>query len=273
MDQSIEDFQKVVWDFYKARGRHEMLWRIPNAAGEFDPYKILVSEMMLQQTQVARVATKYPEFIAAFPSVSALAQSSLGDVLRVWQGLGYNRRAQYLWKTAQIVMTEYNGIFPQSINELVKLPGIGSNTAGAITAYSWNVPTVFIETNIRTVFIHHFFTDQSSIADMELRTIVQNSLPIEPGKTREWYWALMDYGSYLKQTIGNLNKLSKTYTKQSTFSGSKRQIRGMVIRLLIIEPQTLSMLTKEIKDDRLGDVLEELLAEALIRRNQNTYSL
>ncbi|HET9174252.1 MAG TPA: hypothetical protein VFN56_03145, partial [Candidatus Saccharimonadales bacterium] len=150
LDQgAITEFRAVVWRHYEAHGRHDLPWRQPNAAGRFDPYAITVSECMLQQTQVSRVLGKYQEFLAQFPTVAALANADLGAVLRVWSGLGYNRRAKFLWQTAQLVLSSSSQQFPRSLPELVALPGIGANTAGAILAYAFNEPAVFVETNIR----------------------------------------------------------------------------------------------------------------------------
>lgn len=254
----IIGIRNIVWDYYHDNGRHDMPWR----HDEHNPYHIMVSEIMLQQTQVARVVMKYREFLMKFPTVAALAAAPLGEVLIIWSGLGYNRRAKFLHQAAQMVVEEYGGVFPQTSAELVRLPGIGVNTAGAILAYAYNQPVVFVETNIRTVIIHHFFADDSSVPDKAILEIAEQLL--DPEHPREWYWALMDYGSYLKKTVGNLNRQSKTYAKQSTFAGSKRQIRGQVIRKLAAAAQTPAQLEQEIADERLQEVLADLLAEGLI---------
>ncbi len=263
-------FQNTVWDFYAEHGRRALPWRQPEADGSFDAYKIMVSEIMLQQTQVQRVIPKFEAFVAEFPTVTALAQAPLGAVLQQWSGLGYNRRAKFLWQAAQQIVTEYDGELPHTSTALVKLPGIGPNTAGAILAYAYNQPVVFIETNIRTVFIHHFFADQEAVADRDILEVVARTLPDD---ARQWYWALMDYGSHLKQTVGNLNVLSKHYAKQSTFSGSKRQIRGQIIRLLGGGAHTLQQLRQVISDERLDVVLDDLLTEALIVKTGPRYHL
>lgn len=297
--QELSQFQATVWEYYRQHGRHDLPWRQPGADGQFDPYRVLVSEVMLQQTQVARVIPKYYEFLVAFPSVQALAAAELGDVLKVWSGLGYNRRAKFLWQAAQMIAAEYKGNFPSNKADLVALSGIGVNTAGALIAYAFNQPAVFIETNIRTVYIHHFFNDQQSIPDSEILRLVEATLP-QAGKSsdrsrkagfefiskgndekpgtrvshyRVWYWALMDYGVYLKATHGNLNKLSKTYVKQSRFHGSKRQVRGRVIRALRDAPMSQNALQQHIPDERLSTVLQDLVGEGLIRKTKNTYTL
>ena len=143
-------FRELVWQ----KGRElyrDMPWR-----EDTRPYFVLVSELMLQQTQVSRVIPKFKEFIKHFPDERALASASLGDVLKQWQGLGYNRRAKYLHEAARMIVDEFGGEFPKDQKDMQRLPGVGKNTAGAIAAYSFNQPSVFVETNIRTVFIHHF---------------------------------------------------------------------------------------------------------------------
>ncbi len=168
-------------------------------------------------------------------------------------------------------MTDYGGHFPRDIQELQKLPGIGPHTAGAIAAYAYNQPALFIETNIRTVIIHHFFARDSKVSDKRIREVLEQILDIE--QPREFYYALMDYGTYLKKIVGNLNKLSNSYAKQSTFHGSKRQIRGQVIRLLTTKQRTLAELKQHLPDDRLGVVLQELNHEQLIKHIDQTFSL
>ncbi len=263
------EFLETVWDFYARAGRDSLPWRSPEPDGSFNPYKIMVSELMLQQTQVARVIPKYPDFLGQFPSSQALAQAELGAVLRSWQGLGYNRRAKFLWQAAQAV--EARGTFPRELAGLVTLPGIGPNTAGAILAYAYNEPVVFIETNVRTVYIHHFFADSSGVDDAAIRLLVEQTLDRE--HSREFYWALMDYGSYLKATAGNVSSASKHYAKQSTFQGSRRQIRGQVLRSLHEGDLNLADIQAAIPDTRLESVLNDLLAEGLIRLEASEYRL
>lgn len=267
-----EKFVDTVWNYYRHNKRAALLWRQPQVGGIFDPYKIMVSEVMLQQTQVARVAVKYPEFLKQFPTVHALAEATLGDVLRVWQGLGYNRRAKYLWLAAQFVDTQWDGVFPNNQELLTQLPGIGRETAGAICAYAFNSPVVFVETNIRTVYIHHFFANKEAVNDKELRPLIEKTLDAD--NPREWYWALMDYGSFLKSAVGNKSKQSRHYTKQSKFEGSKRQIRGQVLALLS-EYASLSAeeLATHIADSRLSSVLSDLKAESLIKETKQIYHL
>ncbi|MDL2341634.1 MAG: A/G-specific adenine glycosylase [Patescibacteria group bacterium] len=263
-------FQATVLDYYAAHGRHDLAWRQPDKTG-FDPYKILVSELMLQQTQVARVIPKYDLFLKQFPTVELLAAAPLGAVLTAWSGLGYNRRAQYLQRAAQAIVADFNGVFPRMAPDLVRLPGVGSNTAGAILAYSFNQPVLFIETNIRSVYIHHFFNDASQVTDKAIMT--QLAATLDATNPRQWYWALMDYGSYLKQSTGNAARRSASYSKQSTFAGSQRQLRGQVIRILSQKSLTLQQLQSQLTDERLPVVLETLVNEGLVQKTGQRYQL
>lgn len=257
---NIQQFQKIIWDHYRAHGRF-FDWRHTD-----DPYKIFISEVMLQQTQTSRVAQKYPIFMQAFPNFWALAHASLKEVLLQWQGLGYNRRGMFLHQSAQKIVSDYNGILPDDPNVLIALPGIGKATAASMIAFAYNKPTVFIETNIRSVFIHFFFATQTEIADSQIMPLIQASLDLE--NPRDWYYALMDYGVYLKKLVVNPNKKSKHYTKQSKFQGSDRQIRGMILKILSTNAQRISQ--KEITDMigkdhvRIEKIIKQLIKEKFI---------
>ncbi|HSX34350.1 MAG TPA: hypothetical protein VLF62_01780 [Candidatus Saccharimonadales bacterium] len=263
MQGQFRSFQDTVLRYYNQHGRHDLPWRQPGPGGTFEPYKILVSEIMLQQTQVPRVLPKFATFTQQFPTFQALAAAPLADVLKAWSGLGYNRRAKFLWQAAQAVVANYGGELPRTSLELVTLPGIGPNTAGALLAYAFNTPAVYIETNVRTVFIYHFFADREAVDDRDILELVARTLPDD---ARTWYWALMDYGTHLKQTVGNLNKLSKHYSVQSTFVGSKRQLRGEVLRQLAAGPQPASALLAVLADERAQLVLDDLVNEGMVER-------
>jgi A/G-specific adenine glycosylase len=228
-----------------------------------DFYWVLVSEVMLQQTQVNRVLQKFPEFITAFPTIEALARASIEEVLRVWQGLGYNRRALNIKKAAELIARE------GMAQDLTVLPGIGANTAGSITAFACNKPVVFIETNIRRVFIHHFFADAEGIHDQELIPLVEATL--DSNNVREWYWALMDYGTELAKTVPNPNRRSKHYTKQSKFEGSDRQVRGEIVRQLLQAPRSLAELIA--LDARVERILPVLIKEGFVTKRGQRYTL
>ena len=270
-DLDVSAFRTTVMDYYQAHGRHDMPWRIPEVDGSFDPYKILVSELMLQQTQVNRVIPKFNEFIELFPSIETLAASSLAAVLTAWSGLGYNRRAKFLHEAAKYIVDDCGGLFPEQMEELVKISGVGKNTAGAILAYAFNQPTSFVETNIRTVYFYHFFQGREGVTDAEITEAVQKTLPKD--NVRLWFWALMDYGAHLKAFGMKLNKLSKHYAKQSKFEGSKRQIRGKVISELTFQDQEHADLARLIPDSRLSEVLTDLLGEQLITKTGANYHL
>jgi A/G-specific adenine glycosylase len=263
-------FLKILWDHYDAHNR-TLPWRVPNNEGEFDPYHILVSELMLQQTQVSRVIPKYQAFLSTFPSVTSLAGASLGDVLALWSGLGYNRRAGYLHVAAGVITKQWRGTIPADTQLLQSLPGVGHNTAAAIVTYAFNQPTYFIETNVRTVYLHHFFADKNDVTDDEILIHLQATL--DQKHPREFYWALMDYGSHLKSTVGNQNKRSKHYAKQSRFQGSRRQVRGRVLKQLLNGPASLQELDVLIRDERLSSVLEDLTKEKLVIKSSNQWHL
>jgi A/G-specific adenine glycosylase len=269
MKKKETKFVQTVMNYYQQNGRDSLPWRKTK-----DPYKILVSEVMLQQTQVERVISKYKAFLSAFPTIEVLSNASLGEVLVLWQGLGYNRRAKMLHSCAKTLMSEYSGKFPKTRTELRALPGIGEYTSGAVMAFAFSSPEVFVETNIRTVYLHHFFKDKTQVTDAELMPYIESTLDRE--NPRAWYYALMDYGSHLKKTIGNQNKNSLHYTKQSTFKGSDRQIRGAVIRMLTEKSLSRNkLLTKlgEFEDIRVDAQLHKLLNEQMIERKGNTYIL
>lgn len=253
----IRDFQNEVMEFYETKGRHDMEWRL-----RFDPYRIVVSEVMLQQTQVPRVAVMYPAFIEKFPDFASLAAAPQAELLAAWQGMGYNRRALNLQKLAIRVQEEFGGILPEDPKTLATLPGIGPATSCSIAAFAFNRPVVFIETNIRRVFIHYFFSDTAVVDDRDLFPLVEACLL--PGRSREWYWALMDLGTALKTSVPNPNRRSRQYVKQSAFDGSDRQIRGALLRLLLNgDGKDTETLAKAVgtSPERVTGILDEMCRE------------
>lgn len=255
-DAQIALFQETVWNYYRTAGRR-MSWR-----EHPEPYAVLVSELMLQQTQVNRVLPKFAAFMHRFPTIAVLAAAPLSDVLRAWSGLGYNRRAKYLHQAAQQIVAAHQGVVPQTLDELTVLPGIGKNTAGAILAYAFNQPVLFIETNIRSVYFHHFFGNQQNVEDKALAGLIEQTLDHE--QPREWYWALMDYGTYLKRTQSNNIAQSRHYARQSRFAGSHRQLRGRVLKVLVGGSIEWEELNKTLEDERLPAVIAELVQEGFI---------
>lgn len=254
-------FRKLVLSYWKLRGRHDLPWR-----KHINPYRVLVSEVMLQQTQVPRVIEKYREFLRAFPSFRALATAPMAGVLRVWQGLGYNRRALMLQRCAQEVTREYGGTLPADYETLRTLPGVGPYTAGAVLAFAFDIPHPMIETNIRRVYIHHFFSGRKEVADTEILPLVERHLG-RIASARDWYGALMDYGTHLAQTIPNPNRRSRHHVRQAEFAGSFRQVRGAVVRALAEGKRlTLSQLARRVDDSRLPMVLDALEREGFVSR-------
>ncbi len=219
------EFRAKVVGFWKKHGRHDLPWRKTH-----DPYKILVSEIMLQQTQVDRVVPYFERFIKKFPTVQALAKAPLSDVLKEWQGLGYNRRAKLLRECAKEIVEKHDGAIPKGRSALESLLGIGPYTAGAIRVFAFNQPEVLIETNIRAVYLHHFFPHTYKVDDRLICVYVGKTAKGQDPRT--WYSALMDYGAFLKKTNLNPSRRSKHHVKQSKFEGSLRQVRGSIIRTL-----------------------------------------
>ena len=264
--RTIAAFRKRVLDHYEQHGR-DLPWR-----KKIDPYRVLVSEIMLQQTQVERVIDKYREFLEAFPDFSSLAKAPLPELLRIWQGMGYNRRALSLRQLAQEVMAVHQGRLPQDPEVLLSLPGIGKYTAGAVAAFAFNKRVVFMDTNIRRVFIHEFFPGREEVRDEELFPIVEQALDtVDP---RTWYNALMDYGTMLKKEHGNPNTRSAHYTRQSTFENSNRQVRGRILKLLIAEsPLGIVQVVKQsgMDAERVKKNLAQLAEEGFIRNKGKAY--
>ncbi len=256
----------AVWAYYERSGRHTLPWRRTQ-----NPYHILVSEVMLQQTQVDRVIPKYIQFLKRFPTMKKLASAPLGEVLQEWQGLGYNRRAKMLHECAKVIVHSFRGRTPKSYAELLTLPGVGPYTAGAVMAFAYNSGVPIVETNIRTVFIHHFFPNETDIKEQQIFAIAERLLDHE--RPRDWHYALMDYGAYLKKTIGNVNTRSTTYIKQSTFLGSDRQIRGAILKLLVQGSLTRLMLHARLPFDilRIDAQLERLREEGMIVCTRSRY--
>jgi A/G-specific adenine glycosylase len=276
--------------FYRTSAREHLPWRATH-----DPYKILVSEVMLQQTQVERVIPFYERFIQRFPTPEALAKAPLSEVLKYWSGLGYNRRGKFLQEAAKLLQKaaelpkkrEMNGSptpFLGSSAELTtefleSLPGVGPYTARAIATFAYNRPEIFIETNIRTVFIHYCFAKRhkldSLVSDAEILPLVEKALKASRMKPRDFYAALMDYGSHLKQRGIKLNVRSKHYNKQSKFEGSYRQLRGAILRALLEDSKDIEQLV-DITGRKQSDIthaLANLSGEGIITIKRGRISI
>ncbi len=223
---SIAEFQDRVYEAGRLYERDGLPWRYID-----DPYAVYLSEVMLQQTQVKRVLEYWPRFLDAFPTVEALALAEPAAVLGLWQGLGYNRRALSLLKCAKECVERFDGMLPTQERDLISLPGIGPSTAAGIISFAHNRPSVYIETNVRTVFIDQFFPEEDEVHDKQIEPLVRESCPQDDA--RRWYYALLDWGAHIKQTKGNASRRSKSYTRQSKFEGSRRQKRAFVVRELL----------------------------------------
>lgn len=270
----IVAFKEAIWHYYNYNGR-QFPWR-----QTANPYNIVVSEVMLQQTQTYRVEPKYLAFIQELDSFAALANAEQRDVIRLWQGLGYNRRALGLQKLACIVDRDFNGQLPQDPLVLETLPTLGHATARSVAAFAFNTPTTFIETNIRAVFIHTFFgvNCATAIHDKELVPLIEQTL--DTHNSRLWYYALMDYGVMLKKLFKNPSRKSKHHTQQSKFEGSDRQIRGAILKLLTahttLSHQELMLLlcqTLNCEQERAERILNSMQQEQFVRAESNYYFL
>ncbi len=220
----VEEFQQTILSYYHENGR-VFPWR-----NTHDPYKILCSELMLQQTQTERVVPKYQKWIEHFPTAETLAKAQFQDVLTLWNGLGYNRRARFLQNACKTVVEDLHGKFPHSAKELQKLSGVGPYTSRAVSAFAFGNPEVFIETNIRALYLFFFFPNVENVLDVQLLPLIEQTLYRENPRT--WYYALMDYGAELKRKVKNPNRKSAHYAKQSKFEGSIRQARGAILHYL-----------------------------------------
>ena len=263
---AIRTFRKSIYDYYRTDGR-DLPWRKTK-----NPYRILVSEVMLQQTQVERVIGKYGEFLAAFPDFPSLAEAPLPRLLRLWQGMGYNRRALMLRSLAQKIVGEHWGRMPSDPETLIGLPGIGPYTLGAIMAFAFNKPVVFLDTNIRRVYIDAFFPGREKIRDEEIVPLIRQTL--DARSPRKWYNALMDYGAMLKQRRGNPNKRSAHYSRQASFENSDRQVRGRILKVLVNgSPLSVARIAQEtgMEAARVKKNLGALEREAFIERRGRRY--
>lgn len=225
---------------------------------------------MLQQTQVLRVLIKYSQFLEVFPSVYDLAGASVGEVLRMWKGMGYNRRALYLKRTAEQIVSQYQGKFPKTEKELVQLSGVGTYTARAIMVFAYRQDIAMIDTNIRHIFTHFFFHDISQKESL-IQDIADQLLP--KGKSWEWHQALMDYGA---EESSKFKIQSSKVKKQSIpFKESDRFYRGRIIDTLRDERITEKSLIKDFAlsyqkpENELQDIIKKLITDGLIVRSKS----
>lgn len=270
-----QNFQKTVWQWYRLHAA-VLPWRNTK-----NPYHIFVSEVMLQQTQIPRVLIKYSLFLKKFPSIQKLASSSLRNLLAVWSGMGYNRRALYLQQAAKEIVKTHGGKIPKDISTLDALPGIGPYSARAIACFAYGICEPFIETNIRRVIIHEFFPKKKKISDTEILHILHDVQPPNSSLRSEWYWALMDYGREALKHTPNANRKSKHYIKQSKFEGSTRHVRAKLISYLLENKKaTAEELRASLRKDEhlrnfstnaMQKALKGLIKEKLIIQSTNIF--
>ena len=300
---TILAFQRAILSWYKTN-RRDLPWRNTK-----DPYKILVSEVMLQQTQVTRVIPKYKEFLKAFPTLESLAKTSDKKLLKTWAGLGYWRRALNLKEAARILVSaqatkfltsprrrfstlakrkspraqnpksrgdfEVRSLESLSPSDLESLPGIGPYTARAVSCFAFGNAEAFLDTNIRRVYLHFFFPKRKDIPDEEILKIAEKA--VWKKNPREWHYALFDYGATVLKNSG-ANRRSRHYAKQSKFEGSFRSFRTKVVNFLLSQKQnntpqkTIKALLKE-SPYPTEKIISSLLKDRLIKQSPTHYSL
>lgn len=266
--REIAAFRRVVLGHYRAHGR-DLAWRHTR-----DPYAVLVSEVMLQQTQVPRVERMWPRFMEAFPDVYALAGAPLADVLREWAGMGYNRRAVQLKRMAEQVVDRFGGRMPTALDDLLALPGVGPATAAAVEAFAYGEAHPYIETNVRAVFLHHFFGDRCDVPDREIMPLV--GITLDRRDPRRWYYALMDYGTHLKRTVPDPCRRSAHHTRQSRFAGSRRELRAALLRAVLDDPGRRTGRYARSTGAAValaGELLSELAAEGFLTAEDGSWRI
>ncbi|MEJ5361903.1 MAG: A/G-specific adenine glycosylase [Spirochaetota bacterium] len=260
-------FLSSIYTFYDSNYRH-LPWRNTD-----NPYHILVSEVMLQQTQVNRTIEKYSAFIKKFPTVEALAQARLHEVLAAWQGLGYNRRAKYLWQAAQIIVSQYNGTVPDSQHELEKLPGLGKATAASVAIFAFGRSALYIETNVRTVYIYSFFADNEKVSDVMIEPLLKATM--DTTNPKKFYNALMDCGTYIKQYY-NFSRNSVHYKVQTPYSTSLRKVRGDIVKYIVNNGAvSKDILIQQLNysPEKIQQALDALCHEKLICESKSIYTI
>lgn len=274
--ERLEEFSATVWE----RGRElyrDLPWRDTH-----DPYAILLSEVMLQQTQVSRVMGRWEQWLDTFPTIADLASAPLPPVLELWQGMGYNRRVLNLKRCAEEVVAMHDGVVPSDKKALLGLPGIGPSTSAGVRVFAFRQPDMYLETNVRAVFIHELFPGRESVADKELVSLVEATCP-QDARVRAWYYALLDYGAYLKKTMPNPTRRSKHYTRQSKFEGSHRQKRAYLLRRVIDDALSTEDLARDLAQserasgrqepsvEEVRAILDELEREGFVMRRGDAW--
>ncbi len=254
---TVAALQRRVFDWYAANGR-DLPWRRTT-----DPYAILVSEIMLQQTQVPRVIPKYAGFLAAYPRLEDLAKAPLDEVLRLWKGLGYNNRGRRLRDCAAVVAAGGRGELPRSFDGLRALPGVGPYTARAVLVFAHNDDVAAVDANVRRVLTHELGLP-AGLGDGELQRVAEGVLP--HGRSRDWHNALMDYGALV--LTARATGLAPR-TRQGAFEGSRRWYRSRLLQALLDDgPQRLDQLALalEVTPDVVAALTDLLSRDGLVRR-------
>lgn len=268
-------FRRRMWNWYTHNGRHQLPWRRTR-----NPYKVLVSELMLQQTQVSRVLPKYKTWCRRFPTTQSVARAKLAEVLTCWQGLGYNRRALNLHRLCMVVEDEYGGKLPAVVAELESLPGIGPYTARAVASFAYETPVAVVETNIRKVILHYFFQAKQRVTEQEIVRVAEQLL--DRRRPREWNWALMDYGALQRAGFGavNPNRRAAAYRRQSPYQGSMRQLRAAVMKCVLTRrvvdqaalKRYLSLRRSSVLQiKKLPSILRQLVIEGFLEKTKTQY--
>jgi A/G-specific adenine glycosylase len=264
---TAQTFRRIVLGFYTEAAR-SFPWRETH-----DPYGILVSEIMLQQTQTSRVEERYPEFLRAFPTVRALAKARQSEVLALWQGMGYYRRARNLHKAAIMMCEEHRGVIPDDYASLRRLPGIGDYTAAAISAFAFNKPIAMIETNIRAVYLYAWYPEQHAITDKELFAHIERTMDTK--RPRDWFYALMDFGVALKKARPRIHERSKHHVKQSAFEGSDRQLAARILKAVLASKSPIALSSIDLgqyaQPTRVKKAVERLVSDKLIVKASRGY--
>ncbi len=272
---NIPDFQRIILEWYR-NNRRDMPWRDAQ-----DPYEVLVSEVMLQQTQVARVLPKYELFLAEFPTFATLADAPDAKLLSVWEGLGYWRRALYIRDSAKMIVEEFDGIFPSDTSTLQKLPGVGPYTANAVACFAFGSAEPFLDTNIRRVYLHFFFPEGDAVPDSQIMDVAREA--VRADNPREWHYALLDYGATVLRG-STINRRSSHYSRQSAFDGSFRSFRTKAVRYLLTRPDSAiqqteleGFLTEQLATGghpyTPQEVIDALVKDGLLKQSDETYSL
>jgi A/G-specific adenine glycosylase len=260
LPNEIALFREKIFDFYQLN-RRSFPWRETT-----DRYAVMVSEIMLQQTQAERVVGKFTLWMERFPDPETLASASLREVLLLWSGLGYNSRGQRLQSCAKVIMERFGGVVPASPEQLKTLPGIGEYTCRSIPVFADNLDAAAVDTNIRRIIIHEFSLPEDTLKH-KIQEAAEQLVP--QGRSREWHNALMDYGSLC---LTSRRTGIRPLTKQSKFQGSKRWYRGRLIKELI---HSEGMFFEEMEEKygncpwNLQEIINDLISEGLVERPES----